>query len=227
MTGIIEVNGICKSYGRKKVLQNVGFYAAKGECVGIVGANGCGKSTLLNILSGGLKADGGTINYFGENPFEKKSVFSKLVGFVPQDNPLMEQLTVKDNLRFWYCDTNRKLNQDLENGIPAQFGLSEYENTRVSKLSGGMKKRLSIACAIAKEPRVLIMDEPGASLDIICKNDIIAYLKNFMSGGGTVILTSHEEMELKLCNRMYMLKEGQMYQFSSCPDINDIMKYIL
>ncbi len=226
MANIIEANGICKNYGKKKVLQNVSFYVKQGECVGIVGANGCGKSTLLSILSGINKPTNGSLSYAGENPSKNKKLFSQMIGYVPQENPLMDQLTVYDNLRFWYCDSKRDLKQDLVTGTPAALGLGEYLYTRVDKLSGGMKKRLSIACALANNPPVIIMDEPGASLDIVCKEDIRSYLKNYLGIGGTVIITSHEEYELSLCNRMYLLKNGTIQELEGCPTGEKLMEYI-
>lgn len=214
---LVEVQNICKSYGRHAILKNASFYVKAGECVGIVGANGCGKSTLLGILSGSLKLTSGEINYDGKNPLKDKKLFSNYIGYVPQDNPLIDNLSVLDNLKFWYCECERSLKDDLINGVPALFGLTSYKNYTVNKLSGGMKKRLSIACALAKNPQILILDEPGASLDIICKEDIKNYLKTYISNGGTVIITSHEEAELDLCDRMYLLQEGALYELPDKP----------
>lgn len=209
---LIEVKSAAKKYGRHEVLKDVSFHVNAGECVGIVGANGCGKSTLLKILSGSLKPDCGSIVYDGADPLKNAKLFEKLIGYVPQENPLMPQLSVMDNLKFWYCGSKRSLKNDLINGAPAMLGISEYADKRVDRLSGGQKKRLSIACALAKQPPVLIMDEPGASLDIVCKEDIKNYLRQYMQGGGTVILTSHEQTELELCSRMYLLKNGTLHE---------------
>lgn len=205
---IIEVADIQKKYGSKQVLSGVSFVAAPGECIGIVGANGCGKSTLLGILSGSLKKDSGTIHYNGKSPCQHKQLFSQLIGYVPQDNPLMDNLSVRDNLRFWYCESSRSLEEDFQNGVPACFGLTSYQHYDVSKLSGGLKKRLSIACSLAKDPPILILDEPGASLDIVCKEDIKNYLASYLADGGTVLIASHEEYELELCDRIYLLQNG-------------------
>lgn len=213
----VEVKDIRKSYGKKEILKGASFVADRGECVALVGANGCGKSTLLGVLAGTLKAASGEILYNGENPFENKKVFQKYVGYVPQENPLMDKLSVYDNLRFWYCDTDRKLDEDMQNGILKEFGLDVYRNYSVNKLSGGLKKRLSIACALAANPQVLIMDEPGAALDVICKEDIKHYLLKYMKKGGTVLLTSHEEAELAICSRMYLLKDGMLTELLDKP----------
>lgn len=205
---LIRVIDIHKKYKKRKVLDGASFQADRGECIGIVGPNGCGKSTLLGILSGSLKADSGSI-YFDESEISlNKGISGSFAGYVPQDNPLMERLSVLDNLRLWYCESHRDLKEDLKNGVPAMFGLADYASYPVEKLSAGMKKRLSIACALAKDPKILILDEPGASLDLICKEDIKKHLRRFIQNGGTVILTSHEESELDLCDRMYLLENG-------------------
>ncbi len=205
---IIEVNDIHKKYRRKKVLTGASFYADTGECVGIVGANGCGKSTLLNILSGSLTPNSGDILYNGVSAMHSRRIFSEMTGFVPQDNPLMGHLSVYDNLRFWYCGSGHNLDADMINGLPHRFGLDNYRNTDVSKLSGGMQKRLSIACALAKNPPITILDEPGASLDIVCKEDIKNYFTSYLEQNGTIVITSHEIGELSLCDRMYLLQDG-------------------
>lgn len=213
----IEVKEIKKSYGKREILKGVSFYVKKGECVALVGANGCGKSTLLGVLAGTLKAASGEILYNGENPLQNRKIFQKYVGYVPQENPLMDKLSVYDNLRFWYCDTDRSIDEDMKNGILKEFGLDTYRNYPVVKLSGGLKKRLSIACALAANPQILIMDEPGAALDIVCKEDIKRYLLKYRQEGGTVLLTSHEEAELLLCDRMYLLKEGILSELLDKP----------
>ena len=224
---LIEVKSVAKKYGRHEVLKDVSFYANTGECVGIVGANGCGKSTLLKILSGSIKPDSGRLVYDGADPLKNVKIFERLVGYVPQENPLMTQLSVMDNLKFWYCDSSRSLKNDLINGAPAMLGISVYADKRVDRLSGGQKKRLSIACALAKQPDVLIMDEPGASLDIVCKEDIKNYLKRYMQSGGTVILTSHEQTELELCSRMYLLKNGTMHELDGHPGAAELKSVIM
>lgn len=224
---LIEVKSVAKKYGRHEVLKDVSFYSNTGECVGIVGANGCGKSTLLKILSGSIKPDSGSLIYDGADPLKNVKIFERLIGYVPQENPLMTQLSVMDNLKFWYCDSSRSLKNDLINGAPAMLGISAYADKRVDRLSGGQKKRLSIACALAKQPPVLIMDEPGASLDIVCKEDIKNYLQRYIQSGGTVILTSHEQTELELCSRMYLLKNGTMHELDGHPGAAELKSLIM
>lgn len=220
---IIEVRNIAKKYGRREILQNISFDAASGDCVGIVGANGCGKSTLLKILSGALRPSGGSLRYKGENPLTHKAFFGRYIGYVPQENPLFDNLTALDNLKLWYCDSRHSLKDDIKNGVIADFGIDRYLKTTVRNLSGGMKKRLSIACAIAKDPIVLILDEPGASLDIVCKEDIKKYMRRYLAGGGTIIIASHEEGELSVCTKMYLMNGGVLGALPSDTRLSDLI----
>lgn len=219
----IEVSHISKSYGRKKILNDITFTADKGECIGIVGANGCGKSTLLKVLCGAHRPDSGDIVYDGSSPLSRKSVFRKLVGYVPQENPLFDNLTVLDNLKLWYCDSTHDLKNDIKSGIIADFGIDKYLHSTVHTLSGGMKKRLSIACSIAGDPSILILDEPGASLDIVCKEDIKDYMLKYISDGGIIIIASHEEGELSVCSRMFLMNDGVLSDIAPGTSLSSLM----
>lgn len=217
---ILRVNGLRKSYRRKIILENVSFEIHPGDIVGIVGANGCGKSTLLRILAGADRPDRGSIEYNGKNAMKDRKLFRQYAGYVPQENPLFDNLTVLDNLKLWYCDCMDGLTRVMD-----RFGLLPYAHYTVNRLSGGMKKRLSIACSIALNPPLLILDEPGASLDIVCKSDICNYLADYSAAGNTVIITSHEECELALCSRMFIIEDTTLREI---PPVNGsgLMKLI-
>ena len=122
----LEVRGIQKKYGRKKVLDNISFAANQGMCVGILGENGCGKSTLLSILAGIQKADGGSFCWQGKEMLKKHSTRSSVIGYVPQGTPLLQELTALDNLKLWYADRPAGLKRDLEEGVPAMLGVTEF-----------------------------------------------------------------------------------------------------
>lgn len=212
---MLEVSQIEKSYRKKKVLKGADLSVSGGECVGIIGSNGCGKSTLLSILAGAAVPDGGVISFRGQDLCRNPALFRRYIGYVPQNNPVIEELTVYDNLRLWYAAGKRNLETDLKEGIPARFSLDKVCRVRVEKLSGGMKKRLSIACAMAVDTEVLVLDEPGAALDFPTKQDIGEYLQEFCRDGGAVILASHEEAELAFCTRILALVEGKLVPVES------------
>lgn len=214
-TRMIEVSGLHKAYGKKIVLNGAGFHAKAGTCIGIVGGNGCGKTTLLSMLAGAIKPTKGSILFEGKEAVGNSRLFSEYAAFVPQENPLIEELSVKDNLRLWYRGNKADMELDLASGASGMLGLKKVLSTPAGKLSGGMKKRLSIASALSNHSPILIMDEPGAALDLICKEEIKAYLINYMKHGGCVVLASHELEELSICDRMYVLKRGVLEEIST------------
>lgn len=207
---MLEVAGLKKAYGRQQVLDKVSFSADAGECIGIIGSNGCGKTTLLSILAGAVKPDRGSIRYHGQEAVGAPAVFVREAAYVPQENPLIGELTVRDNLSLWYRGGKKAMLQDLENGPAAMLGIPSMLNKQVSRLSGGMKKRLSIACALSGHAPTLILDEPGAALDMECKADIRRYLAGYLARGGLVLMASHELAELSLCTRLYVLRDGRL-----------------
>lgn len=207
---MLTAEGIYKRYGRREILKGLDMEVAPGTCVGIIGGNGCGKTTLLSILAGTNKADKGRVCLDHKAIRRNSKAYGEAVAYVPQENPLIEELTVKDNLLLWYKGDKKAMREDLETGAAALLGVKPMLPRTVDKLSGGMKKRISIACALAGHGRYLILDEPGAALDMECKADIRRYLKTYMASGGTVILTSHEIAELSVCTRLYVLRNGKL-----------------
>lgn len=215
----IIVEGITSAYGRKQVLSSVNLSAKAGECVGLVGANGCGKSTLLNILAGMRGADGGRILFDGQPAFasgtlqiplskkQQKQLFIHYTGYVPQESQLIEELTVQDNLLLWYGNV-KLLKAELEQQPLCQLGLKQLCRMRVKKLSGGQKKRVSIGCALAGHPPILLLDEPGAALDLPGRAEVKRYLQSYKQMGGIIIIATHEESDLELCDKLYALKNG-------------------
>lgn len=207
---MLTAEGIYKSYHRKPILKGVNLETFPGDCVGIVGSNGSGKTTLLSILAGVLKADRGRVSVDGKPAGKSHSAYTRAVAYVPQENPLIEELTVRDNLLLWYGGDKKAMKRDLESGAAAFLGIGPMMGRTVDKLSGGMKKRVSIACALCGRRTVLILDEPGAALDMECKADIRRYLEQYRKEGGTVVLTSHEMAELSVCTKMYVLRNGKL-----------------
>lgn len=207
---MLEVTDLYKKYGRKQILQGVSFDAKAGECVGIVGGNGCGKTTLLSILAGVNRPDKGSVAFDGKMAVGHRAVFEKNAAYVPQENPLIPDLSAKDNYWLWFGGNKGRMKAELESGVGKALGLNDFLSVPAGKLSGGQKKRLSIASALSNHAKVLIMDEPGAALDLAAKQEILSYIRKYLAEGGTVILTSHEMAELEVCTRLYILKDGKL-----------------
>ena len=209
----MQVVDITKKYKKKIVLNKVSFSIEEGSCVGILGGNGSGKSTLLSILAGVLRADSGSVYFEKEDLFQKESLRNQLVGYVPQGNPFMEELTAWDNLRLWY--EKETLKKELEQGVLATLGIQEFIKMPIHRMSGGMKKRVAIGCAMANKPKILLLDEPSSALDIVCKEQIYKYLQEFKAQGGRILLVTHDIHELNLCDKLYILKNGSLLPYDN------------
>lgn len=199
------IQNINKAYKNKQILSEISFEAPCGNCIGILGCNGSGKSTLLNIMAGVLKPDSGKFVFDDKNLFEYPQIRSSVVGFVPQNPPLFEELTAWDNLSLWYDKS--VLKKELNSGVLKMLGIHEFLKTPVCKMSGGMKKRLAIGCSVSNNPKILLLDEPSSALDLICKQNIVDYLKNFKAQGGIIILATHDLNEVEICDKLYILKD--------------------
>lgn len=208
----IEIKHLRKRFQSKQVLKDIHLTVRPGTCVGILGANGCGKSTMLSILAGVQNADGGQFLWDDRDLLRDSKARSARVGYVPQGTPLIEELSARDNLLLWY--ERKAMEQQLGNGVLQLLGIGDFLKVPVSKLSGGMKKRLSIGCAMATQPPMLLLDEPTAALDLACKQSIAAWLRQYKAQGGTLLLTTHDVMELELCDEWYIIKDGVNVPFA-------------
>lgn len=218
----IEIKNIAKKFKRKQVLRDISMCAESGSCIGILGANGSGKSTLLSILAGIQNCDHGSFLCDGEDLLHDPRKRSKLVGYVPQGTPLIEELSAKDNLLLWY--DRKTMKKELEDGVLALLGIGEFLSVTVSKMSGGMKKRLSIGCAMATHPPVVLLDEPTAALDLVCKQKIASYLRRYKEEGGILLLTTHDVMELELCDTWYIIQNGVLVPFDYDGDVQKLVE---
>ena len=214
---MLQAESISFHYGSEPVLENVCLTASAGECVGIAGINGSGKSTLLSILAGMRRASGGSLICMGHDLFREKGQFAKLIGYVPQDNPLLSDLSVSDNLKLW---SGSKPDPSLQ--VLQKLELVPLLKKRAGKLSGGQKRRLTIACALLGDQRILIMAEPTSALDVGQKEIIHRYIKDFTAQKGVVIMATHDIIEMELCDRLYHLSEHRLTE----ADVNQVV-YLL
>lgn len=218
----ITIQNIRKGYRNKPVLQDVSFTAKSGDCVGVLGGNGTGKSTLLRTLAGVIRADAGQFLWNEFDLLRDEARRSAFVGYVPQGTPLLQELTAKDNLRLWY--DGAAMEQSLDSGVLKLLGVDQFLKTPVCKMSGGMKKRLSIGCAVAHDPRILLLDEPSAALDLVCRERILDYLEAFRKRGGIVILSSHDVQEIGVCSARYLLRGGRAEPYAYDGDVRKLVE---
>lgn len=218
----VEIQGISKRYGKKEILKNVSFSLEAGECAGLLGGNGCGKSTLLSVLAGIIKPDSGSFCYKGNDLFLNPRSRARLVGYIPQGNPLIEELSAWDNLLLYY--SKERIRKELDGGRISMLGIESFLHVPVSKMSGGMKKRLSIAMSISEDPPILLLDEITAALDMVCKQTIAHYIESHKNRGGSVILVTHDITELNLCDSLYILKDGEVEPYTWDGDMDQLIR---
>ncbi|MCL2631951.1 MAG: ABC transporter ATP-binding protein [Coriobacteriia bacterium] len=213
MQTLIEVNGLKKSYKDKEVIHSIDFKVGEGEILCFLGPNGAGKSTTINIITGALRCDSGSIQYRGESIYKDLIGYKSHLGIVPQDLALYEDLSAQKNVLF-FASLYGLRGEDLAEGCRFAIdftGLSDRANDKVSTFSGGMKRRLNIACAIAHKPELLIMDEPTVGIDPQSRNHILEGVKQLRDQGMTILYTTHymEEVE-EISTRIIIMDEGNI-----------------
>ena len=222
---ILEVKDVSKKYGKKQVLSGVSFDIEEGDIFGLIGPNGAGKSTLINIITGILDPLNGEV-LIGGHSIKKKPIEAKrLIGLVPQELALSEDISAIDNLNFFaslYGLSGKKLKEAVNEALEV-VGLTEKKKEKVKKFSGGMKRRLNLAAAIMHKPRLLILDEPTVGIDPQSRNNIFEYLRKVNSQDKTTILyTSHymEEVE-ELCKNIFVIDEGREIAYGTLNSVKE------
>ncbi len=210
---ILELNDISKKYGKKQVLNNISFNIEDGDMFGLIGPNGAGKSTLISILCGILTPMNGTVKIGGYDIKTDPMNAKKLIGLVPQDLALSEDISAKDNLEFFgrlYGLKGKDLKRAVDEALELA-ALTDKKKQQVKKFSGGMKRRLNLVAAVMHKPKLLILDEPTVGVDPQSRNNIFEFLRKMNKENKTTILyTSHymEEVE-ELCKNIFIIDEGK------------------
>jgi len=233
---VFKVKGVSKVFDRRIILDNVDLDINAGEIFGLIGASGSGKTTLLNIVIGFLKPEAGDVEIRNEHLLDHKdsqsfrSVFKypddlkRIIGMASQVPSFYTNLTIKENLE--YFGTLYGLNKDtLKSNTTTLINLMDLqgsENTLAKNLSGGMQRRLDMACALIHDPKILILDEPTADLDPLLRNHIWRLVRKINKRGTTILLSSHHLSELEtLCSRIAILKEGKVLAIGTPNEIKD------
>ncbi|NBK17440.1 MULTISPECIES: ATP-binding cassette domain-containing protein [unclassified Anaerotruncus] len=195
---MLELSRIVKSFGSSRVLDGVNLKVDAGEAVCIAGANAAGKTTLLTIAAGMQKPDSGSVAAEGK------------LGYVSQEPALFGEMTVRDHLRLWYAANNLPEKLLFSASAPeTMLGLHLHARKRADRLSGGVRKRLSIACALAGDPPGLLLDEPFTALDLQTKTDILALLSDLKQRRKGLLFTSHDPSAVAAAaDRVLLLRDG-------------------
>lgn len=223
---IVKFDQVTKKFGDVTAVDKVSLEIQEGEIFGLLGPNGAGKSTAINMITGLLSIDKGSIGIYGKDVRKDKMATKSYVGIVPQDIAIYEDLTSLENVKFFASLYGLRGKQLEEAALEAlEFtGLSEKKNQMPKSFSGGMKRRLNIACAIAHKPKLIIMDEPTVGIDPQSRNHILQSVKKLNEMGSTIIYTSHymEEVE-EICTRIAIMDHGKVIALGTCSELENMI----
>ena len=215
---IINIEEVCKDYKNKKALDKVSLEIKEGELFGLLGVNGAGKTTLIKILCGLTKKSSGEVMLGGFNLDSDMDKIKQIIDISPQETSVANNLTVRENLEF-FANIYNKENKSIVDNIVEVFNLEEVLDQRAKTLSGGYKRKLSVAIALISEPKILFLDEPTLGLDVFARRELWKIITK-LKGKITIVLTSHylEEIE-RLCDRVAILAKGKILKVGTIAEL--------
>lgn len=226
MENIIEVKKLTKKYKELKAVDNLTFNVKKGEILGLLGPNGSGKSTTINSILSLLNYDG-NIKIFGKKMNPNAYDIKSKIGVIFQDVAVFEELTVIENIDYFcglYVKDKNLRKQYVEEAIKL-VSLEEFKKFYPKQLSGGLLRRLNIACGIAHKPEIIFLDEPTVAVDPQSRNSILDGIKKLRDNGATIIYTTHymEEVEM-ICDRVIIIDKGKIITEGTCDELKKLAK---
>ncbi|GIO37238.1 ABC transporter ATP-binding protein [Paenibacillus antibioticophila] len=224
---MLEVFKLCKSYKGKRAVDEINLYLDEGDSVGLLGPNGAGKSTTISMISTLIKPTSGDIKFNGKSTVEDPAALRKVLGVVPQEIALYEELSAYENLKFFgkiYKVEKRLLEERIQDVLEL-VGLKDRQKEIVKTFSGGMKRRVNIGAALLHQPKILILDEPTVGIDPQSRTHILEMVRLMNEHSGTTVLyTSHymEEVE-QLCKRVYIMDHGKIIAAGTKAELMSIL----
>ena len=222
---LLQLKGVSKRFGTRVVLDNVSLNVEEGEILGIVGMNGSGKTTLLKLFVGYYQPSKGAITYRGRSLEHVKKDMLREIGFTAQESSFYPKLTVEENLLYFgslYGLSGVLLTEHVERML-AFLDLMNQRHQLSEQLSGGMQRRLEMACSLVHDPKVLILDEPTEDLDPLLRRDILGLIKKVNDLGTTIILTSHLLGDVEaLCDRIVVLHQGKVLRIGNVEQLRKL-----
>jgi ABC-2 type transport system ATP-binding protein len=222
---MLQAQGLCKAYGKVQAVEDVSFAVAGGEVVGLLGPNGAGKSTTVAMICGVTPPDRGQVTVDGRAIEGDASTVKRRIGLVPQDISLFEDLPALDNVRLFgalYGLDGARLAERARSALQI-VGLLDRAHEKPARYSGGMKRRLNIACALVHDPDVLLLDEPTVGVDPQSRNAIFDNLELLRDSGKAIVYTTHymEEAE-RLCDRVVVIDHGHVIASGTLAELRSL-----
>ncbi len=223
---MIKIAHLAKSFDSLKAVDDISFEVEKGEIFGLLGPNGAGKTTTIAMISGLLKPDAGKIFVDSLDLEVDHHKIKKLMGVVPQDMAFYEDLSARENLRFWgqLHGLGRKTIEERIRYYLEKTGLSGRESEPLKKYSGGMKRRINLIIGLIHEPKLLLLDEPTIGIDVQTRLNIYELIKDASSRGTTVLYTTHNLQEAEeLCHRIAIMDQGKILALGTLAELIKIV----
>ena len=215
----IHCESISKNYKEVVALKNINFDVPRGEIFGIIGPDGAGKTTLFRILTTLILADNGTAAVDGFDVVKDYKEIRKRVGYMPGRFSLYQDLTVEENLNFFATVFNTTIEENYELIKDIYQQIEPFKNRRAGKLSGGMKQKLALSCALIHKPSVLFLDEPTTGVDPVSRKEFWGMLKNLKAQGITILVSTPYMDEAALCDRIALIQNGQFLKIDTPKNI--------
>lgn len=227
MKKIIEVKNLSKSYKNLKAIDDLSFDVYEGEILGLLGPNGSGKSTTINSVLNLLNFEKGTIKIFGKEMKPDAYDIKRNIGVIFQEVAVLEELTVYENIDY-FCGlyvSDKLLRKSYVEDAINLVGLKEFTKFYPKQLSGGLLRRLNIACGIAHKPKLIFLDEPTVAVDPQSRNNILDGIKKLRDEGATIVYTTHymEEVEM-ICDRIIILDKGKILAEGTTDELKSLAK---
>ncbi len=225
MSHVIQVDHLTKEYKKLRAVDDLSFTVETGEILGLLGPNGSGKSTTINCILTLLSYQNGNIRIFGEAMRPNAYDLKRKIGVVFQEVAVFEELSVYDNINYFcglYIKDRKQRKQYVEDAI-ALVELQDFKKFMPKQLSGGLLRRLNIACGIAHKPELIFLDEPTVAVDPQSRNAILEGIKELNRRGASIVYTSHymEEVEI-LCDRVIILDKGKLLASGTCDELKKL-----
>ncbi len=220
---IIEVKDLTKKYGEVTAVDGVSMSVERGELVGIIGPDGAGKTTFLRMLSGALHPTSGTITVNGKTFSENRQELKEDIGYLSQVSQAYGDLTVWENIEFF--GKIRKVRDWKERGerLLAFARLGQFKDRLADQLSGGMRQKLGICCAVIHQPKVLILDEPTTGVDPVSRRELWLILASFLRNEMTILVATPYLAEAERCNKVALFNQGRLLRYNSVPALTSEM----
>lgn len=209
---MIRAENLSRRFGAVEAVRGVSFEVGAGEVFGLVGPDGAGKTTVMRLAAGLLDADRGRVEICGHDVAREPDAVKDVTGYMAQRFGLYQDLTVEENIEFCgeLFGTAPEERERLAGGLLEMTGMAEFQKRRAGQLSGGMKQKLALGCAVLHEPRVLFLDEPTSGVDPVARRKFWDLIYEMAEGGSTVLVSTHYMDEAEYCGRLALMHRGRV-----------------